>query len=82
VAAYSSISWPLGPGAPVYAQVDSYNADTTYGAVLERHEIRGEPYNNVAGPVVATGLGSGKAAEPNATGGGRPHWSSNLPPRP
>ena len=31
--------------------------DAAYGAVLELDEIRGEPYNNIAGPVFA-GQGS------------------------
>jgi hypothetical protein len=44
----------LAPGTPVYAQVDAYNADTTYGAVLELHERRGETYNNIFGPVYVT----------------------------
>ncbi len=44
---YSFITWPLAEGAPVYAQVDSWNGNTDYGAVLEDHEILGEPYNNI-----------------------------------
>ena len=40
-------------GTPVYAQVDSYNAATLYGAVLERSEIMNEPYNNIFGPVLS-----------------------------
>ena len=30
------------------AQVDSANTNTTYGGVRERHELRGEPYNNIS----------------------------------
>lgn len=30
---YSEVSWPLPVGTPVWAQVDSANADTDYGAV-------------------------------------------------
>jgi uncharacterized repeat protein (TIGR01451 family) len=45
---YSRVSWPLAAGTPVYAQVDAYDEDTTYGAVLESHEITGAPYNNIA----------------------------------
>jgi hypothetical protein len=38
----------MTPGTPVYAQVDSVNSDTTYGGVLETHEILlGQPYNNI-----------------------------------
>ena len=40
-------------GTPVYAQVDSYNAATTYGAVLEGHEIMGRAYNNVTGTLIS-----------------------------
>jgi len=41
-------------GIPIYAQVDSANANTTYGAVLENHEIAGGAYNNILGPVLST----------------------------
>jgi len=37
----------LAAGTEVYAQVDSYNALTTYGAVQETHEISGDAYNNI-----------------------------------
>ena len=40
-------------GTWLYAQVDSADAETDYGAVLETHEVAGDRYNNVAGPVVA-----------------------------
>jgi hypothetical protein len=49
--ALSAISWPLPSGVPVYAQVDSYNPGSNYGAVLEAHETVGAAYNNVHGPV-------------------------------
>jgi hypothetical protein len=41
---------PLGavPGTPLYAQVDSANTATAYGAVLEDHERDGGAYNNIA----------------------------------
>jgi len=42
---------PLAAGTPVYAQVDAYNAATTYGAVLESHEISGDTYNNIGSTV-------------------------------
>ena len=54
VADYSQVTWPLAAGTPVYAQVDSADANTTYGAVLENHEIAGGVYNNITGPVVVT----------------------------
>ncbi|MCP4541473.1 MAG: DUF11 domain-containing protein, partial [Chloroflexi bacterium] len=41
----------LATGTPLYAQVDSVNLNTTYGGVLETHEIKGEIYNNITGPV-------------------------------
>jgi uncharacterized repeat protein (TIGR01451 family) len=47
----SRVSWPLPVGAAIYAQVDSAHTGTTYGGVLEAHEIEGRPYNNIAGPV-------------------------------
>jgi hypothetical protein len=50
----SLIMWPLEPGTPVYAQVDSWREDTGYGAVLERHEIRQDPYNNIRHTFVST----------------------------
>jgi hypothetical protein len=50
VPAYSKISWPLAEGLSVYAQVDSVNHATNYGAVRENHEITGGTYNNIAGP--------------------------------
>lgn len=49
----SQVNLPLAIGTPVYAQVDSFNAQTTYGAVLEFHEIMGAAYNNINGPVSA-----------------------------
>ena len=39
--------FPLTVGLPVYAQVDSANANTTYGAIHESHEKSGGPYNNI-----------------------------------
>jgi PKD repeat protein len=51
VAAYSQLNLPLTAGTPVYAQVDSVDHATTYGAVLENHEMIGGPYNNITGPV-------------------------------
>jgi hypothetical protein len=47
----STMTWPLQGADVVWAQVDSGNQNTTYGAVLENHEITGSPYNNVSGPV-------------------------------
>ncbi len=52
---YSRVDWPLAEGTPIYAQVDSANEETAYGAILETHEIIGLTYNNVAGPVQVSG---------------------------
>ncbi len=49
----SEMYWPLPAGTPIYAQVDSANVDTTYGGVLESHEITGSAYNNIAGPLLS-----------------------------
>jgi len=50
----SNFPGSLPVGTPIYAQVDSANPDTTYGAVLENHEIAGGTYNNITGPVLST----------------------------
>jgi hypothetical protein len=54
VDAYTEFAFPLTGETPVYAQVDSANALTNYGSVLETHEVRGGAYNNVFGPVYPT----------------------------
>jgi VCBS repeat-containing protein len=77
---YSSVSWPLATDTPVYAQVDSADITTTYGAVLETHEIAGETYNNISSTLSTadvTGL-----ALPPANGTSRSSSLSGLPPRP
>lgn len=77
VEAYSLFDGALAPGTQVYAQVDSYNADTSYGAVLESHEITGGDYNNIIGPVVVTGT-SGETGE--ETGGSSVTGAPDLTP--
>jgi len=81
--ANSNLGGPLTPGTPVYAQVDSFNSSTTYGAVLENHEMAGGAYNNITGPTssvlslgaqAATSIAS-QPAESNAPG------LAPLPPR-
>lgn len=52
-AANSSYNGNLPVGTPVYAQADSAHLGTTYGGVLETHEILGEPYNNVSSQYTA-----------------------------
>ena len=76
VPAYSQVAWPLDAGTPVYAQVDSASAGSTYGAVLESHEVLGTAYNNVAGPAYASSAVGGAAP---VTGG---RWYGTLPRRP
>ncbi len=79
----SRVTWPLPAGTVVYAQVDSANANTSYGAVWETHEMVGGPYNNITGPVVATTAAGVAAGIPVGEEGtltivtGR-----HLPPRP
>ncbi|NJM41932.1 MAG: hypothetical protein HC853_14840, partial [Anaerolineae bacterium] len=34
-------------GTQIYVQVDSANAQTSYGGVLETHEAEGAAYNNI-----------------------------------
>ena len=41
------LNGPVAAGTAVYAQVDSANAASSIGAVLESHERRGEAYNNI-----------------------------------
>jgi hypothetical protein len=79
---YSHFPGGLPAGTPIYVQVDSANADTDYGGVLESHEIAGEPYNNISGPVLSTAgaLSSESMAPPS--GNERPSTSAyRLPPR-
>lgn len=45
---YSNLPSALYPGDVVYAQVDSANATTNYGVVIEDHEMIGGPYNNIS----------------------------------
>jgi hypothetical protein len=77
--ANSNIGGPLTPGTPVYAQVDSFNGSTTYGAVLENHEIAGGAYNNITGPTASVlSLGAQTTPNPLPSAPG----TSGLPPLP
>ncbi len=71
----------LPTGTPIYAQVDSYNFYTNYGAVLERHEILGLPYNNILGPVLSQ-ADSSSTVSLNALPLGNVLRSATLPVRP
>ena len=53
-------------GSTVYAQVDSFNSSTTYGAVLENHEVSGGVYNNIASTVTAATISIRKTEQPPA----------------
>ncbi|HFQ94485.1 MAG TPA: LamG domain-containing protein, partial [Anaerolineae bacterium] len=50
---YSRWSGAIPAGTVLYAQVDSANINTNYGAVRETHEVTGGVYNNIIGPVTA-----------------------------
>ena len=52
----SNFSSPLPLGTPVYAQVDSVNLLTTYGGVLESHEVTGGVYNNISSTLSIAGV--------------------------
>ncbi|GAA5526302.1 hypothetical protein Hgul01_00074 [Herpetosiphon gulosus] len=41
----------LSAGSRIYAQADSFGL-TSYGAILETHEINGGTYNNIRGPYI------------------------------
>jgi len=71
---YSNFSGAFVAGVPVYVQVDSANAGTTYGAVLEGHEMVDGPYNNIAGPAYAVSSLSEESA-----GEERPVVSDTVP---
>jgi hypothetical protein len=77
----SLANWPLPAGTAVYAQADSYNDATNYGAVLESHEITGGPYNNILGPVYVVPL-AGEALGPALPGGQSTRPWGGLPARP
>ena len=48
----SYVVWPLPVGTKIYAHVDSSGIDPNYGDVMENHEVYGDPYNNIMGPVL------------------------------
>jgi hypothetical protein len=75
---YSRQTGTIAPGTPLFAQVDSYNADTTYGAVLESHEADGRVYNNSGHATTAQSLPTGPMPALTAPGSN----SDRLPQRP
>ena len=76
----SNVTWPLAVGTLLYAQVDSANPNTTYGAVLEIHEILDLPYNNIVGPI--SSVAGMRSAPPVIDLGDRPADERTLPARP
>jgi hypothetical protein len=81
-APYTYLVTPLKPGTPVWAQVDSWDASTWYGAVLESHEFYHGRYDNILGPVYATAAMAGPAGTPPAASSqGHAGWDQ-LPARP
>jgi hypothetical protein len=81
---YSNFSGAIQAGSAVYAQVDSANVNTSYGGVLESHEIAGGPYNNISGPVyVSSALNWGTSeTEPSVMDNDRRAQAGSMPPRP
>ncbi|MBN1812277.1 MAG: hypothetical protein JXA14_10610, partial [Anaerolineae bacterium] len=78
-AGLSDVSWPLATGTQVYAQVDSAHTETSYGGVMENHEIIGGAYNNVAGPTTSTET-SNRGTIPIITEAPWPAEDRGLPP--
>lgn len=76
-AAWSTFSGSLAQGTPVYVQVDSVDFGTTYGSILETHELAGGSYNNIDSTVSTL---STVVAEPLAPSG-QPPAGEGLPPR-
>ncbi|MBN1888707.1 MAG: DUF11 domain-containing protein [Thermoflexales bacterium] len=59
----STVTWTLPLTSEVWAQVDSTGyPTTTFGAVLENHEILELEYNNIVGPLAPAALQSTAAA--------------------
>jgi hypothetical protein len=69
--------WPAPAGLAIYAQVDSASTLHSYGAVLEKHEALGQPYNNISGPVASL---AGETGILDAATDGQ-HADGPLPPR-
>jgi uncharacterized repeat protein (TIGR01451 family) len=77
----SDMSWPLPVGTVIYVQVDSANTLTSYGAVLENHEIVGGTYNNIT-HTLSVAAAMGEIAPAPVVGDHPPDLSDHLPPRP
>jgi hypothetical protein len=78
---YSRFEGPLAPGTMIAVQVDSANAGTDYGGVLEVHEIFGTTYNNIRTALSIVGSGCG-TVQPARSAGLLPlAQPDGLPPR-
>jgi uncharacterized repeat protein (TIGR01451 family) len=77
----SEMAWPLPVGTIVYAQVDSANTLTNYGAVLENHEIIGGTYNNITHTLSIAAV-MGEILQAPVLGDRPSDFSDHLPPRP
>ncbi len=77
----SHVAWLLADETQVWAQVDSANTATDYGAVLESHEVIGGEYDNIRGPVDSV-LRAAGAASATAGGSAARPAEGHLPPRP
>jgi hypothetical protein len=64
-------------GAALYAQVDSVNFATTYGAVLESHEASQQPYNNITRVLAPHPI-----QPPHTVAAGQDALAADLPARP
>ncbi len=78
----SNFTGGLMEGTPIYAQVDSANVATEYGAVLEGHEILGTTYNNILGPVLVSSRDSREQRGPSNVIVGAAINGADLPVRP
>jgi uncharacterized repeat protein (TIGR01451 family) len=78
--AESRIVWPLTEDVQVYVQVDSAHANTSYGGVLETHEILGTSYNNISGTTVT--IDPAVQIQPVSSEDALPSQAKQLPPRP
>ncbi len=77
----SRIDRPLAEETQVWAQVDSANTATDYGAVQENHELLGGAYDNIRGPVDVVLHAAGVTSA--ALDGTTEHPAGDhLPPRP
>jgi uncharacterized repeat protein (TIGR01451 family) len=77
----SDMAWPLPVGTVIYVQVDSANTQTSYGGVLENHEMTGLAYNNIAHTTSVAGA-MGETLQAPVTDGRPSDLSEHLPPRP